>query len=210
MPSFSGLIDDRVLSPGAAGDVDGDVEVVINTYGQGDPINGNLFLFHHDGALDANWPQWAGVAQTPSAYGGPALGDLDGDGRLEIVTGSIRGAYVFRADGTRFESFPRLTDEVFTQPMLADLDHDGRVEIVEVALNDGIYVWRASDPATPSYPWPNFRQNPAHTGTLESPVSSSIPAASTIGLVAMFTLLLCAGAVVLRRAAVPCSRTEGG
>lgn len=144
----SGLVDDRVFSPGAAGDVDadGDVEVVINTYGQGDPINGNLFVFHHDGTLDANWPQWAGIAQTPSAHGGPALGDLDGDGHLEIVTGSIRGAYVFRADGRPFEGFPRLTDEVFTQPMLADLDHDGHIEIVEAALNDGIYVWRGVGP----------------------------------------------------------------
>ncbi|MFQ5495169.1 MAG: FG-GAP repeat domain-containing protein, partial [Phycisphaerae bacterium] len=193
--------DDRVPFSPSVGDLDGDgdMEVVVGTYGQGNQANGNLFVFHHDGTLDPNWPQWAGTAQVPSVFGGTALGDLDNDGRLEIVTGSALGVHVFRANGGRFEGFPRLTTENFAQPMIADLDGDGRLEIVEVSLLDALSVWTVLTSSPDADPWPRYRQNPARTGTPDRLFVAPIPTVSAVGLAVTLCLLLAAGVHIIRR-----------
>ncbi len=193
--------DDRVVSSPSVGDLDGDgdLEVVVGTYGQGDQANGNLFVFHHDGTLDSGWPQWAGTAQTPSPWGGRALGDLDNDGKLEIVTASFLGVYVFRADGSRFEGFPRLTGEVFAQPMIADIDRDGRLEIVNISIIESLSVWKILSPSPDPQPWPRFRKNPARTGARNGMFAISIPTISEVGLAIMLGLMLLAGAYIIRK-----------
>ena len=74
----------------------------------------------------------------------PALGDLDGDGTLEIVAGSVdQKLYVWKADGSRLAPFPKaLFDPATAGPStiapraivssaaIADLDGDGTNEIV--------------------------------------------------------------------------------
>jgi hypothetical protein len=107
-----------------------------------------------------------GIAQTPSVWGGPALGDLDGDGTLEIVTASFKGVYALRANGELVEGFPKLTHDVFTQPVIVDLNGDGRVEIVQTTLFDGLLVWSMAGLVAAPRPWPQFRQNPGNTGSL--------------------------------------------
>ncbi len=193
--------DDRIVSSPSADDLDGDgdMEVVVGTYGQGDQANGNLFVFHHDGTLDPNWPQWAGTAQTPAIAGGRALGDLDNDGVLEIVTGSGFSVNVLRMDGTQFEGFPKLTSDNFGQPMIADIDRDGRLEIVVVSLLDFVSSWKVLTASAESDPWPRFRQNAARTGTSERVLPAPIPTVSEVGLVAMICLLLGAGVCIIRR-----------
>ncbi len=193
--------DDRVASSPSVGDVDGDgdMEVVVGTYGQGDQANGNLFVFHHDGTLDPNWPRWAGTAQTPSTFGGTALGDLDDDGRLEIVTASFPGVSVFRHDGSQFEGFPRLTTDNFGQPTIADVDGDGRLEIVAVSFSRFLSVWTVLAPSVDSAPWPRFRQNPGRTGATDQVAGAPIPTVSEVMLVATFCLLVGAGGYAFRR-----------
>ena len=94
----------------------------------------------------------------PGFAGSPALGDLDGDGALEIIGAAMdRHVYVWHADGTPMAGFPVLvvdpdqvaaveptshrvtfrdpgsTDdggELVATPALGDLDGDGRPEIV--------------------------------------------------------------------------------
>ncbi len=196
-----GFTDDRILSGATAGDVDGDgdIEVVLGTYGLGNPDLGNLFVFHDDGTLDANWPQWAGIAQTPSNWGGTALGDLDGDGLLEIVTASFTGVYVFRANGQLFEGFPRLSTDDFSQPMIADLDGDGHVEIVASSLGEGLFAWKLSTNAPDPRPWSRFRQNPGNTGALLPPPVVEVPTMSTAGGLLVFGLVVCSGSRMIRQ-----------
>ena len=196
----AGSFDDRIIAPGSAGDLDGDgdMEVLVGTYGQGDAANGNLFVFHHTGALDSSWPQWAGIAQTPSEWGGAALGDLDGDNHLEMVTASFRGVYPFRDDGRTFDGFPKLTQDCIAQPMIADLDGNGQLEVVQMAI-DAIYAWQVLAPSPDPQPWPRFRQNAGRTGTLIREIVIPVPTVSEVGLAATFCLLVCAGGYVIRR-----------
>lgn len=178
-----GFVDDRIFGSIAAGDVDGDgdPELVVGTYGQGQPDNGNLFLLHHDGSLDSDWPQWAGFAHSASEWSGPVLGDLDGDGQLEIVTVSLPGVYVFRADGALFPGFPKLTQDNFAQPMIGDLDDDGRLEIVAASVTD-VHVWKILASHNDPLPWTRFRQNAKRTGVLPSPAGSVPNGAGVAGV----------------------------
>lgn len=219
-PVGGGFFDDRVIAPTAAADVDGDgdIEIVVGTYGQGNPEFGNVFLFHHNGALDVHWPRWASIAQTPALLGGVALGDLDSDGQLEIVTGSFHGIFVFRADGQPYEGFPRYTRDVFAQPVIADLDADGRPEILAAALSDRVYAWSLLTPASDARPWPQYRQNPRHTGTSSPAIPFAVPVLSAAGAMVVAVLMAIIGGVLIRRGggrtgrdspARECPRTRG-
>ena len=62
----------------------------------------------------------------------PAIGDLDGDGGLEVVATSWdHYVHAWRLDGSRLPGFPVFVyDTIWSSPTLADLDGDNRNEIV--------------------------------------------------------------------------------
>jgi hypothetical protein len=110
------------------------------------------------------------TAYYESLGNGAAAADLDGDGRTEVVAGSLGGKlYVWERDGSRRPGFPVTTEPRFSArsardrfnrlqhgllaaPVLADLDGDGAPEIVAAAMDRHLYVWRADGSTQPGFP----------------------------------------------------------
>ncbi|MDB4971588.1 MAG: alkaline serine protease [Myxococcales bacterium] len=132
----------------AIGDLDGDgkVEVVVATW------FGNVWAWHADGSVVAGFPISLDRDTVPVAndaehelqdgfFASPALVDLDGDKKLEIVDGGMDGKlYVWHGDGTRATGFPVLIRDpagdppqrqrIMGSPAVGDLNKDGIPDIV--------------------------------------------------------------------------------
>jgi hypothetical protein len=102
----------------ALGDLDGDgvPEIVVDRMLSGGSAVTGTYAFHADGRL-----YWLAEG-AGSATGGPALADLDGDGRPEVLTQSA----VLHHDGTLACTYP----DGVRVPAAADLDLDGAQEVL--------------------------------------------------------------------------------
>jgi hypothetical protein len=176
---------DAVVSTPAIGDIDNDGanEVVFGSFDQ--------HLYVVTGSAGVPKPGWTSTG-TPwgttngkwlrdSTFSSPALHDLDGDGRLEILIGvdvheegppvnTLDGGFlhVFRYDGSTFPGFPKFVDQqVGSAPVVGDIDGDGRPEIVHgtgffwTDANNGanqgpplprLYAWECDGSAVPGWP----------------------------------------------------------
>ncbi len=67
-----------------------------------------------------------------SIFSSPAVGDIDGDGNLEIVVGDLSGQiYAWEMDGTLCSGFPiELSGKIYSSPSLGDIDGDDTLDIV--------------------------------------------------------------------------------
>ena len=102
-----------------------------------------LFVATEDGrvaGLDAvgdslpGWPVAVGLGISTTVVGGPALGDLDGDGRLEVVAGTTDGTlWAWRADGTPLPGFPIAGLGVSQPVALTPIDAAPGAEILVVS-----------------------------------------------------------------------------
>ena len=149
VPGFPVETEQWIQSSPALGDVDGDgdLEIVVGT-GVGIAGAGGykVYAWNGDGSSLANWPR----PTAGNVFASPALGDLDGDGDLEIVVGCGLGGeasctflYAWHADGGDVDGFPMQPEDIDPYhsdrpntlpfpPVLADYDGDGQVEILIV------------------------------------------------------------------------------
>jgi len=129
-----------ISSTPAIGDLDGDGynEVVAGLGTDTDTLghNGGMIVLDHNGRLYPGWPQSTSDVYrngySDGIWSSPALGDLDGDGKLEIVAGSFdQRVYVWRYDGTLMTGWPRyVEDTVWSSPAIADIDKDGYLDVI--------------------------------------------------------------------------------
>jgi|GEM_PF-1969339 len=84
-----------------------------------------------------------------SMYHGPSYGDIDGDGKNELVVGAYDGyVYAINAENGTLLWKMNIGNYIFAPTVIADLNHDGRLEIIAssdtsvCALDgNGSYIW---------------------------------------------------------------------
>ena len=129
--------DHWMISGPAIADIDGDgVDEVITSERLG--ATGHVHVLRMDGTeLNENWP--VEIPNTPGFT--PSVGDIDGDGFADVVTGSSSSGalYVFNKDGEILPGFPQTPNDAglsYQSPLVLDLDGDGSLDIVGARHGD--------------------------------------------------------------------------
>ena len=123
-------------------DGDGDLEIIAASHRYDNGWKGVVYAWHHNGTQVSGWPV------TNNHWGpfiSPALGDIDNDHKLEVITGSWDYyVYAWNDDGSPVTgNWPVFIGDVITyqSPQIGDLDGDGTLEIVQIGNNNGhIYI----------------------------------------------------------------------
>ena len=154
---------DEIGSSPAVDDLDGDgwPEVVVGVGSIYPDVctRGGVIVLDRNGRVRPGWPRLADDRSAPAGcpdtiFSSPTIGDLDNDGKKEIVAGGFDfRVYAWRADGSLLPGFPpdsahsarfpnepelkgRLADTIWSSPTLADLNRDGYLEII-LATDEG-------------------------------------------------------------------------
>jgi hypothetical protein len=115
-----------------------------------------------DGTVLPGWPQ----EMVASGNFGVALGDVDGDGDLEVTGSTVNftqdfssGAYIWNGDGTLLPGWPKFVPGTsFAAPtIIADVDGDGQGDMIASGLtaflsSGAIYAWRSSGELIGGFP----------------------------------------------------------
>jgi WD40 repeat protein len=82
-----------------------------------------------------------------------AVGDLEGNGKLEIVAGGRDGRlYVWNSDGSDYPGFPIQTGGFIRHVTLGDIDKDGKQEILGGSSDNCIHAWKLDGSEVPGFP----------------------------------------------------------
>jgi len=136
-------------------------------------LGSQLYVFHADGTL-----YWQAFASRD-----PAVGDLDGDGSLEIVVADHGTLKIHRQNGSEAYRWPDLLPAYsnFKAPALGDLDGDGDLEIVVAATDNKVYALHHDGPAVTG--WPHLATTSTAIGDLDGDGRNEVVFASTDGKV---------------------------
>lgn len=102
----------------------------------------------------------------------PAIADVDGDGRPEIINGS--GGYYLRAwsaDGSVPEGWPKFTGGwIMASPAVGDIDGDGKLEVAVATREGHLYVWHTEGPTDGRVDWASYHHDDHNTGNYDHPI----------------------------------------
>jgi len=141
----------------AAGDLTGNGAKDLLLANRIDPANrqtSTVHFFANEGSPSAPSFQYRGTLDLPEVYDyAPTLGDLTGNGELDLVLGTWRGeVLVYRNEGLGEDGIPRFAkDEALSLetprgntaiPTLVDLNGNGLLDIVTGASNGRVYLFQ--------------------------------------------------------------------
>ena len=129
-------------------DNDGNLEIFA---GGGD---GYLYGWHHNGAPLAGFPVLVGNSLQTS----PSVGDIDGDGDLEVLvcnralSSTVGDVYAFHHNGELVAGWPQHTNHGMgiNSVGLWDFDNNGDLEVF--VGSDRLYVWQGNGTLLPGFP----------------------------------------------------------
>ena len=127
---------------------DGYNDIAITTEG------GQVYVFNHLGVLLPGWPQ----VMDDVGYSELALGDVDGDGEIEIICVSPGWyynkprVYVWKNNGILLPGWPQVVGGRPTAPVLGNLDYKGGLEILIGCADHRVYVWHSDGSLVTGWP----------------------------------------------------------
>ncbi len=100
-----------------------------------------------------------------SVVQGPSVGDVDGDGELEILVCSRSQRLLCLSATGQIEWTVPFSTEIITTPAIGDLDGDGTVEIVVSSKDRSVYCFTLGGAADDALmPWPMMNHDPQLSG----------------------------------------------
>jgi hypothetical protein len=126
-----------------------------------------------EGVFPPGWPVEIGIPLSSP----PAAGDLDGDGRDEVLVASATGqVFALDAEGRTLPGWPAsLPDSmpILAPPEIADIDGDGLPEVLAAGRDGAVAVWSCSGVALPGWPVrvPRARETPRLPWLLSTPLA---------------------------------------
>jgi M6 family metalloprotease-like protein len=152
-------------------DADGQMEMVVTAGGQ-------IFAFNLNGTLVNGYP--VPRQPRPVVLSSPVLGDVDGDGDIEVFCATSQGNIeAWKRDGSAMEGFPLVIGgEIPVTPLLSDLDGDGLIELAAVSDGGVVMVWDMRGKwNNQAAPWPEYLHDSGHTASNIQDYSEPSPSA---------------------------------
>jgi hypothetical protein len=137
-------------------------------------LDGRVYAWHHDGTRVRGFPARIDAHRPPSPerdatiYASPALAQLDGRGKLDIVVGAGDGmVYAWTGRGRRVPGWPveardgEDRERIVSSPAVGDIDGDGEPDVVEASAEvygsapqttGRVYAWNARGEPKPGWP----------------------------------------------------------